>query len=90
MTSVGKPKSFRIAFPDKDLARLQARLDDTQLPDDEIVPDATWAYGTNLAKLRQLVDDWRKGSPCGADGKPVSPPNGVTSWWRSVETRLNK
>lgn len=90
MTAVGKPKSFKIAFPDEDLKRLQDRLDDAELPLDEIVPDAKWDYGSNLTKLRQLVEDWRQGTPRGVDGQPGHSPQGVTSWWRGVEKNLNK
>jgi len=90
MTSVGKPRNFKIAFPEEDLDRLQARLDDVQLPDDDIVPDAKWDYGTDLSKLKELVKGWKQGNPCGSNGKPVSSPKGVKAWWRNVEARLNK
>lgn len=87
----GKPKPFQIAFPDADLQRLQSRLDDTQLPSEEIVPEAGWEYGSNLQKLRQLTEDWKQGRPRRADGTPVSSSvQGVASWWRGVEKRLNK
>lgn len=90
MASVGKPRSFQVAFPDEDLSKLQARLDDVQLPDEEIVPDANWDYGSDLGKMKKLVNDWKQGCPAGADGRPTTAPDGVATWWRGVEKRLNK
>lgn len=90
MTSVGKARAFKIAVPNEDLDKLQARLDDAELPSDDIVPDAKWDYGSNLNKLRQLVQDWKNGSPLGADGQPTGPSEGVAKWWRGVEKRFNK
>lgn len=90
MLEVGKAKSFKIAFPDEDLKKLQDRLDDAELPLDDIVPDAKWEYGSNLTKLRQLVEDWKQGAPRGVDGQPTRSPQGVASWWRGVEKDLNK
>jgi hypothetical protein len=90
MTSVGRARAFKIAIPNEDLDKLQARLDDAELPSDDIVPDAKWDYGSNLNKLRQLVQDWKNGSPIGANGQPTGPSEGVAKWWRGVEKRLNK
>ncbi len=51
----GQP--FSIAVPDQVLADLRHRIDSTRWPDEVI--DAGWAYGTNRAYLRTLVNYWR-------------------------------
>lgn len=48
---------FRIAVPDAVLDDLRQRLTRTRYPD-EIV-DSGWAYGTDLAYLRELVAYWK-------------------------------
>jgi hypothetical protein len=90
MTAVGTPRDFKIAFSDETLQKLQDRLNDTELPTEEIVPNASWDYGTDLTKLSQMVKDWKDGSPLNSRGEPLSSPQGVVAWWRGVEERLNK
>ena len=51
------PKPFTFHVPDADIADLKARLERTRFPDQ--TPGAPWAYGTDLAYLRGLVDHWR-------------------------------
>ena len=54
---------FRLAIPDAALAELRARLALTRLPDQ--APGEPWAYGTDVAYLRDLLAyfqdgfDWR-------------------------------
>lgn len=84
-------KAFKVAVGDELLDRLERRLQDTLLPDQDIIPDAEWQYGTNLDKLKQLLEDWKTGKPKGSDGKPTSlAGNGVKEWWRNVEARMNR
>ncbi len=51
--------SFRLSVPDADLADLTNRLARTRWPDQ--APGGTWAYGTNVAYMRELTDYWRTG-----------------------------
>jgi microsomal epoxide hydrolase len=51
------PAPFRLAIPDADLADLRDRLARTRFPDQ--APGAPWAYGTELAYMRDLVEYWR-------------------------------
>lgn len=93
MSTVGTPKKISVSFPEADLDRLQAKLDDAQLPVKPIVEDIRqpWEYGTELGKLRQVVADWKSGNPKDSNGKPVGKPGqGVKAWWRSVEEKLNR
>lgn len=53
------PSSFRLSVPDADLADLTNRLARTRWPDQ--APGGTWAYGTNVAYMRELTDYWRTG-----------------------------
>jgi pimeloyl-ACP methyl ester carboxylesterase len=48
---------FRIAIEESILTDLRERLARTRLPDE--IPNSGWAYGTNLAYLRDLVAYWR-------------------------------
>lgn len=48
---------FEIAIPDEALRDLHARIDNTRWPDS--LEDVGWAYGTDPAYLRDLVDTWR-------------------------------
>lgn len=84
------PKPIRFGFPDSDLERLQRQLDDTLLPAEEIVDGAGWKYGTELSKLKQLVEDWKRGDPLDAHGSNAGPGGGVGRWWRKVEERINR
>src|SRR6185295_11629471 len=51
------PIPFRLDIPDDDIEDLKARLTRTRLPDQ--APDAPWAYGTDLAYMRNLIVWWR-------------------------------
>ncbi|SPO22145.1 related to Epoxide hydrolase 1 [Ustilago trichophora] len=92
MAEVGKPRQIRIEFPEADLDRLQRKLDDARLPESEITGGLEpWEYGTELSKLRQVLDDWKAGNPKDSHRRPVgSSGQGVKTWWRSVEDKLNK
>ena len=52
-----EPRPFQIQVPDEVLADLRERLGRVRWPDE--VPGSGWAYGTDLAYLKQLVDYWR-------------------------------
>lgn len=52
-----KPKSFELRIPDADLADLRDRLARSRLPDQ--APGEPWAYGTDVAYLRRLIEYWR-------------------------------
>lgn len=84
------PKPIKFEFSDAALERLAARLADTQLPTEPIVPGAAWDYGTELGKLTQMVHDWTRGDPKGSHGEHAGPGGGVIKWWRGVEERLNR
>ncbi len=53
------PVPFTLAVPDLAIADLHDRLLRTRFPDQ--APDAPWAYGTDVAYLRGLVEHWRTG-----------------------------
>ncbi len=53
------PEPFRLSVPDGAIADLKARLALTRFPDQ--APDAPWAYGTDLAYMKDLVGYWRDG-----------------------------
>ncbi|TKY87351.1 hypothetical protein EX895_004028 [Sporisorium graminicola] len=92
MSEVGRPRQIRIEFPEADLDRLQRKLDDARLPDSEITGGLKpWEYGTDLAKLRQVLNDWKSGNPKDSHRQPVgSPGQGVKAWWKGVESQLNR
>ncbi len=52
-----KPTPFTLRIPDADIADLRDRLSRSRLPDS--APGEAWAYGTDVAYLRELVDYWR-------------------------------
>src|SRR5215510_6137294 len=54
-----KPAPFTLRIPDADIADLRDRLARTRFPDS--APGEAWAYGTDVAYLRNLVDYWRDG-----------------------------
>lgn len=91
MSHVGTPRPIRIDFDSADLDRLQRKLDDARLPRSEITGGLTpWEYGTDLAKLGQVLDDWRSGNPRDSRRQPVGAKGqGVKAWWKSVEAQLN-
>ena len=50
------PNQFKLAIPDADLAALKARLAQTRWPDQ--TPGEPWAYGTDVAYMRDLTTYW--------------------------------
>ncbi|MDO9062592.1 MAG: epoxide hydrolase N-terminal domain-containing protein, partial [Bradyrhizobium sp.] len=52
-----KPSPFTLRIPDADIADLRDRLSRTRFPDQ--APGDAWAYGTDVAYLRQLTEYWR-------------------------------
>src|SRR6188474_664953 len=57
--AVMEPRPFAIQLSDEVLADLHERLGRVRWPDE--VPGSGWAYGTDLAYLKQLVEYWREG-----------------------------
>lgn len=53
------PECFELHVPDADLEDLRARLARTRFPD--AAPGPPWAYGTDLAWMRETVAFWRDG-----------------------------
>ena len=51
------PEPFELHVPDDDLVDLRTRLERTRLPDQ--APDGPWAYGTDIAYLKTLIEYWR-------------------------------
>src|SRR5580698_1188162 len=51
------PTQFSLHIPDADIADLRDRLARTRLPDQ--APGEPWAYGTDVAYLRGLIEYWR-------------------------------
>lgn len=56
---MSKPSPFKLQVPDAEIADLRDRLARTRFPDS--APGEAWAYGTDVAYLRGLVDYWRDG-----------------------------
>src|SRR5450631_2951425 len=54
-----KPTPFTLRIPDADIADLRDRLARTRFPDQ--APGEAWAYGTDVAYLRELAEYWRDG-----------------------------
>jgi pimeloyl-ACP methyl ester carboxylesterase len=54
---VNEVRPFRLHVPQAEINELQARLDRVRWPDE--APESPWAYGTSLAFMRELVQDWR-------------------------------
>jgi pimeloyl-ACP methyl ester carboxylesterase len=57
MTAIA-PGPFRIDVPEPTLADLRLRLARTRWPDE--APGAPWAYGADLAYVKELCDYWRE------------------------------
>jgi len=53
------PRPFALSIPEAALADLTERLARTRLP--ETTPGQPWAYGADVAYMRELVDYWREG-----------------------------
>lgn len=51
------PNPFTLDVPEVDIKDLKARLARTRFPDQ--APDAPWAYGKDLAYMRDLIPWWR-------------------------------
>ena len=47
---------FTLSVPDEVLTDLRRRLENTRWPDE--IPDNNWAYGTDLAYLKDLCAYW--------------------------------
>src|ERR1700729_3297994 len=58
-----KPVPFTLHVADSDIADLKARLARTRFPDSAPgeASNNPWAYGTDVAYLRGLVEYWRDG-----------------------------
>jgi pimeloyl-ACP methyl ester carboxylesterase len=54
-----RPEPFTLRVPDEAIADLRERLARTRFPDQ--APGPSWAYGTDIAYLRELVGHWRDG-----------------------------
>src|ERR1700686_2876737 len=54
-----KPTPFTLRIPGADIADLRDRLARSRFPDQ--APGEPWAYGTDVAYLRGLVDYWQNG-----------------------------
>src|ERR1700751_5823707 len=51
------PVPFKLQVPQADIEDLKARLSRTRFPDQ--APDAPWAYGADLAYMKDFVPWWR-------------------------------
>ena len=51
------PTPFRLEISEADIEDLKTRLTHTRFPDQ--APGAPWAYGTDLAYMRDLIPWWR-------------------------------
>ena len=66
MSTTPVPVPFRLAIPDSQLQRLRRKIEDYELPEKEIVPNAGWGYGVELDWVKSLKRawleeyDWRK------------------------------
>jgi pimeloyl-ACP methyl ester carboxylesterase len=52
-----RPEPFTLHIPDQAIADLKDRLGRTRFPDQ--APGEPWAYGADVAYLKQLVEHWR-------------------------------
>ena len=63
---IPQPIPFQLHIPDEQLARLRRKLEDYELPDEDIIPEAGWSYGVSLEWVKNLKKfwleeyDWRK------------------------------
>jgi microsomal epoxide hydrolase len=53
----GQPEPFTLHVPDAAIADLRERLARTRFPDQ--APGPSWAYGSDVAYMQELVDYWR-------------------------------
>lgn len=93
MSEPGVPRVLDIHFEKEKLESLQVALDRSTLPSKPIVEsmENAWSYGSELAKLKQLVEDWKAGSPSNGEiNKATRQTRGVEAWWRSVEETMNE
>jgi hypothetical protein len=60
MATLGTPQPLDPAsrLPAQEVERMLSLLRQTQLPEGEIVPEAGWAYGIPLERLRELKEYW--------------------------------
>jgi microsomal epoxide hydrolase len=54
---IATPEPFRLEISDEAIADLRSRLARTRFPD--AAPGASWAYGTDVAYMEELVAYWR-------------------------------
>jgi len=60
------PVKFQVNIPEEELSRLKRKLEDYELPNEDIIPDAGWSYGVSLDWVKSLKKywleeyDWRK------------------------------
>ncbi|KAK0550599.1 hypothetical protein OC846_003615 [Tilletia horrida] len=88
------PAPIRFGFPDAAIERIASKLEDARLPQQPLLQDVGWQYGTDLGKLRQLVAAWEAGNPAGSkregDASVVREERpGFAAWWRGVEDQIN-
>ena len=62
-------EAFKLTVPDTDIADLRERLRRTRFPDQ--APGPAWAYGTDVAWIRGLIDYWREKIRLGRSGSPA-------------------
>jgi hypothetical protein len=53
METTTKPQPFVLHIPDEKLERLRRKIEDSELPESDIIEDVGWLYGISL--------DWAKG-----------------------------
>src|SRR5260370_35065667 len=65
-----KPTPFTLHIPDADIAALRDRLARARFPDQ--APGEPWAYGTDVAYLRDLTEYWHKDFDWRAEESPLN------------------
>ncbi|CED85434.1 alpha beta-hydrolase [Phaffia rhodozyma] len=58
MTPANVPVPFTVSFAQYDVDRMMAKVRDTRLPAEPIVPGASWDYGIDLEWLTGLKTNW--------------------------------
>jgi len=57
-STVPKPQPFVVHIPDERLDRLRRKLEDYELPENDIIEDAGWSYGVSLEWVKGLKTYW--------------------------------
>lgn len=52
------PRPFRVDIPVEEVQRMKRIIADTRLPDQPLVPGASWDYGMDLEWLKEMRDAW--------------------------------